>query len=234
MKPSYFLGIAIVGLLAVAIGFAKTFIGPVSSGSFSAPNVVYIHAALAFSWVLLFFVQTVLIHVSKYRTHMALGIAGVVIAIATAVTMLPVGIYAVNKELAQGLGPTAISTFLGVLTSALMFLGLVLAGLCYRKTAATHKRLMLLATLVVLWPAWFRFRHYFPSVSRPDIWFAVVLADSWIVISCIWDQWKHGRIHPVLKYVGGLIILEHIVELMLFDNPTWRVVANYLYQLLSY
>lgn len=92
---------------------------------------------------------------------------------------------------------------------------------------------MLLATLVVLWPAWFRFRHYFPSVPRPDIWFAVVLADSLIVISCIWDKSINGKVHPVFKFVGVFIILEHIFEVIYFDSPIWRSVAKFIYTSLS-
>ncbi|MFT3679050.1 MAG: hypothetical protein QM791_02185 [Ferruginibacter sp.] len=164
---------------------------------------------------------------------MTLGVFGVFIAIGTAITMLPAGMYAVQKELKQGLGDTAVSGIVGVVTSAVMFLSIVITGIVSRKKGDTHKRLMLLATLVVLWPAWFRFRHYFPSVSRPDIWFAVVLADSWILISCIWDKWKNGKVHPVFKYAGTFIILEHIFEVIYFDSPGWRAAAKYICQLLS-
>ncbi|WP_034258254.1 hypothetical protein [Altibacter lentus] len=232
-KPSYFFLMAIVGLLAVLIGFAKTFIIPITEGSFSAPGIVYVHGAFTFSWITLFFIQTFLININKYRLHMTLGIVGVLIAIGTTFTMVPVGLYAVHKELGLGFGDTAISGFLGVLTSALMFISLVLAGVINRKNGAAHKRLMLLATLVVLWPAWFRFRHYFPDITRPDIWFAVVLADSWILIAILWDKWKNGSVHPVLKYVGAFIILEHVLEVLFFDTPTWRVVAKFIHQLVS-
>lgn len=232
-KVSYFFCLAMVGLLAVLIGFAKTFIIPVSKGSFSAPVIVYIHGAFAFSWILLFIIQTSLINLKKYRTHILIGTLGIFIAAGTAFTMLPVGMYAANKELKQGLGDTAISGILGVCTSAILFLSLVAAALINRKKTAAHKRLMLLATIVVLWPAWFRFRHYFPSVPRPDIWFAVVLADSLIVISCVWDKLINGSIHPVFKYVGSFIILEHIFEVNYFDSPGWRIIAKYIFDLLS-
>ena len=232
-KFSYFFCVAILGMLAVLVGFAKTFIAPVSTGCFIAPGVVYIHGAFAFSWISLFVIQTSLISARKYRTHMAFGIAGILIAAGTAITMLPVGMYAANKELKQGLGETAISGIVGVVTSAIMFLGIVIAGVLNRHNPATHKRLMLLSTIVVLWPAWFRFRHYFPSVPRPDIWFAVVLADSLIVISCVWDKLVNGEIHPVFKYVGAFIILEHTFEVITFDSSSWRYVARQIYNLLS-
>lgn len=204
-----------------------------SAGTFSAPSTVYIHGAFTFSWIILFVIQTSLINLKKYRMHMFLGIGGILIAIGVALTMLPVGIYAANKELTQGLGETAISGIVGVVTSAIMFLSIVAAGILNRHNAATHKRLMLLATIVVLWPAWFRFRHYFPSVPRPDIWFAVVLADSLILISCLWDKLANGNVHPVFKYLGAFIILEHIFEVIVFDSPSWRFVAKHIYNFLS-
>jgi hypothetical protein len=233
-RPSYFLWIALLGLLAVLIGFAKTFILPVGRGSFTAPPIVYIHGAFAFSWILLFILQTSLIHFRKYSTHIIFGTIGIFIAIGTAVTMVLVGMYATNRDIKLGLGEPAISNIVGVVTSAIMFLTIVIAGILNRNNPAAHKRLMLLSTIVVLWPAWFRFRHYFPSVSRPDIWFAVVLADSLIVISCIWDKIVNGRIHPVFKYVGSFIIAEHIFEVIYFDSPGWRVVAHNVYSLLSH
>jgi len=86
-----------------------------------------------------------------------------------------------------------------------------------------------LATIVVLWPAWFRFRHYFPSVPRADIWFAIVLADSLIVFSWLWDRIKNGRVDPVLKYAGLFIILEHIFEVLAFGSVAWRHIAKWIY-----
>ncbi len=222
-----------IGLVAVLIGFGKTFIVPVTNGTFSAPVAVYVHGAFAFSWIMLFLTQTWLIHRRKYNTHMFLGSFGIFIAIGAAFTMLPAGMYAANRGLRQGLGEIAISEIVGVVTSACMFLGIVIAALINRRNAAAHKRLMLLATLVVLWPAWFRFRNYFPSVPRPELWFAVVLADIFIVISCIWDKIRNGRIHPVFKYVGLFIIMEHIFEVICFDSPGWRIVAKNIYDILS-
>src|SRR5689334_11879825 len=97
-KPSYFFYIAIIAVAAVLTGFARTFIAPVSKGSFSAPAVVYIHGAFAFSWVLLFLIQASLIHLKKYHAHIILGSFGILVAVGTAATMLPVGKYAADKE----------------------------------------------------------------------------------------------------------------------------------------
>lgn len=230
---SFFLIMGLVGLFAVLVGFAKTFILPVTAGNFKAPFTIYLHGALAFGWVVLFVAQALLIHNKKYGIHKALGIVGLFIAFGVSLTTFPAGLYQVQRELKEGLGDTAISGIVGVLTSTIMFLCLVIAGIVNRNNSEWHKRLMLLATIVVLWPAWFRFRHYFPSVPRPDIWFAVVLADSLIVASWITDKIANNKVHPALTYVGSFIILEHAFEIVMFDSTSWRSFARLIYGLLT-
>jgi hypothetical protein len=233
-KPLFFLIMGFVGLFAVLAGFAKTFFIPVSAGTFKGPLMVYIHGAFAFSWVCLFLVQSVLILNKKLTVHKSLGYWGIFIASGAAVTIVPAGLYAVEKELAQGLGETAISTILGVVTSALMYFLLVIAGIFNRRKPELHKRLMLLATIALLWPAWFRLRHYFPSVPDPEIWFALVLADSFIIISLLRDKIVVGKVIPAFLFVGLFIIAEHSVEVLMFDSAPWRVMANMIYGALKY
>ena len=229
----FYVGMAVVGLAATLIGFLKTFIVPTYHGTFKAPIVIHIHGALAFSWIILFFTQTTLIQLNKFRFHKQLGFAGIGLAISVAITMIPAGIFQVENDLRKGLGETAVSGMLGTCTSAIIFLSLVIAGSILRKDHEVHKRLMLLATIFVLWPAWFRFRHYFPSVPRPDIWFGLILADSLIIISIIRDKIITGRVHPVFGIVGTCLILENIFEVSAFDSPAWRILASLIYTSLT-
>ena len=106
-----------LGLTAILVGFSKTFIIPVSGGIFHAPWIIYIHGAFAFSWVALFLFQAILIKAEKWNLHMTLGILGVLIALGVAVTIPFAGAYQVQKDLAQGLGDSAISAILGTVTA---------------------------------------------------------------------------------------------------------------------
>ncbi|HZY82103.1 MAG TPA: hypothetical protein VFE50_21410 [Cyclobacteriaceae bacterium] len=232
-KTGFFIAIGLIGLFAVLTGFSTTFLIPLGEGEFKAPFIIYVHALLAFSWILLFITQSHLIQKNNLNQHRRIGFAGIFVAIGITATFVPVGLYQVEKELAQGFGPTATSSLVGTITSALIFISLVLAGLLKRRVPPIHKRLMLLATILLLWPAWFRFRHFFPSIPNPEIWFAIVLADSLIVVAILWDKIKHRSVHPVLLYVGLFIILEHTVEAYMFDSPLWRELADGLYRLLK-
>lgn len=227
---SFFLIMGLVGFGAVLIGFSKTFILPITAGTFNAPFSIHLHGTFAFSWIILFITQTFLIHFRNYRTHIILGVLGIFIALGTATTMLPAGMFQVQNE---GGGEAAISTIGGVFTSTVIFLSLVAAGIINRKNPAAHKRLMLLATIEVLWVAWWRFRHYFPPVPHTEIWFGVVLPDSLIVIAWIWDKRVNGKIHTALLYVGAFMIAEDVFEVLAYDSAAWRAVAKWIYGLLS-
>lgn len=228
---SLYIVIGSLGLAAAFAGFLKTFFIPVSSGTFHAPLIIYIHGVFAFSFVVIFLVQSYLIRAENWPLHMTMGLLGLMAAAGTGVTMPFAGAYQVERDLAQGAGDVAISAILGTFTSALMFLGFVAAGYRFRNRLDAHKRLMLLALIVLLWPAWFRFRHYFPSVPNPEIWFALVLADSLIVIAWIWDKLSTGKIHATLLYGGLLVILEQTLEVIAFDSPAWRAIAKQIYAL---
>jgi len=211
----------------------KTFFIPVHEGSFSAPFIIYVHGAFAFAWITLFAAQTFLIHFKNYRIHKTLGKVGFFIAVGVAVTMLPAGLYEVKSELNDGAGETSYSFIVGVCTAAILFLTLVAFAIIYRRNSETHKHLMLLATIVVLYPAWFRFQHYFPSVPRPDIWFSFVLPYSFIVMAWIRDKRVNGKVHRVLLYTGLFIIIEQGFEVFAFDSPYWRALGKGIYTLLA-
>jgi hypothetical protein len=143
--------------------------------------------------------------------------------------MVPAGFYQATRDAAAGAGPTGISSLLGAVTSALLFVALVSCGILARRDREAHARWLLLATLVVAWPAWFRWRHWFPSVPRPDIWFAVVMPYLWIGLAMLRDRVVRHGVHPVLTYAGSAVILEQSLEVLAFDTPAWRAVAQFLY-----
>lgn len=222
-----------VALSATLLGFGKTYFGPVSRGEFSGSWLLHLHGALAMGWVLMFALQPILVHTRRLSWHRQLGRVAVPLALAVAFTMIPAGLTQVRRDLALGVGQTAISTLLGVFTSGLLFVGLVVAGYRTRRTPEAHARWMLLATVVVIWPAWFRFRHWLPWVPRPEISLALVLADVWIVLAMIHDRVVRGAVHPVLLWGGLFVIFEQIAELLLFDSPPWRALAHFAWRVLG-
>ncbi|MFN8573073.1 MAG: hypothetical protein U0132_13570 [Gemmatimonadaceae bacterium] len=109
--------------------------------------------------------------------HRRLGLLGLPLALGVAVTMVPAGMQQVARDTAAGAGDTGISAIVGVFTSAILFFTLVTCGVVARRDREAHARWLLLATLVVAWPAWFRWRHRFPSVpvlTSGSLWYCPI------------------------------------------------------------
>lgn len=228
-RSSFFLLAAGVVTTAVVFGFGRTYAAPMLRGSFSGPRFVHLHGAFAMAWITLFVAQPLLVRFGQVAWHRRLGQLGLPLAAGVALTTVLVGVNSVARDVAAGGGDSAVSVLLGSVTSAMVFLVLVTAGIVTRRRREAHARWMLLATLVVAWPAWFRLRHWFPSVPHPEIWFGLVAADVWIVVAMVRDYVVRRSIHPVLLWGGTAIIVEQSLEVWLFDSAAWRVAANYLY-----
>jgi hypothetical protein len=227
-RSRVFVGFAVLVLASALIGFFTTYLRPVWRAEFHGPWLAHVHGALLATWLLVFLAQTLLIRAREVATHRRLGWAGVTLALLVALSTMGMGVFAMLRDRASGLGELATSFMVGSFTSPLIFAALVTAAVLNRRRPDVHKRLMLLALFAITWPAFFRFRHYFPSVPRPDIWFAFVLPQLLIVLAMLHDKLRLGRVHRVYWTVGLAVIAEAALEVWLFDGPGWRVLAHAL------
>jgi hypothetical protein len=227
-KSRYFLVAASIALTVVIIGFWTTFFIPYAQGTFEAPPVIYIHGGFLFLWTLLLVLQSTLVQTKKVRLHMTVGWFALVVALGVVVSTMATGVYVLRRDVSAGLGQIAISSLVGPFITSTIFAILVAFAVKYRRRPEIHKRLMLLAMMAIIWPAFFRFRHYFPAVPSPDVYFGLVLPDMMVVFTMAWDKARFGRVHPVYLIAGTSLIAENIAEVMLFDSPPWQTVANSL------
>jgi hypothetical protein len=225
----FYLGFALAGLAAIAIGFSTTFILPMYRDTFVAPAIVHLHGALALSWIVLLIAQSFLVRLQLTPLHRRVGLIGLPLALGILLTGVMVAFWAARRDFPSQ-GPIAASFIVGVFTTLTLFVLLVGLAIRWRRWPDWHKRLMLLASILVLWPAWFRFRHLLPWVPRPDLWLGYVLALSPIGIAALRDRWKYGFVHPVWVYFGTAIVLEQGLELLAFDSPAWRSIGMWLFQ----
>lgn len=227
-RSRHALWMALAALVVVLLGFFTTFIQPVARGTFVAPPIVHAHGALLFLWTIGLVVQSTLVQTGRTRLHRRLGLAVVLLVPLIVVSTVATGAYVLRRDVAAGGGQVAISSIVGIFTTPLIFTALVIAALAYRRRPEYHKRLMLLAMFAIMWPAFFRFRHYFAPVARPDVIFGAILPSLAIVALIYWDRVAHGRWHVVYRTVGVALAVEGLVEVAVFDSGPWRVLAQWL------
>jgi hypothetical protein len=194
----FYLGFGIVGLLVIALGFGVTYVLPMARRTFSAPWFVHLHGASALGWILLLIGQATLVRGRRTPLHRRLGQAALPLAVLAWATGIATAVWAAKRDLAE-MGTAATSGLAGTVSGLSLYLILVVGAVATRRKPDWHKRLVMLATIQLLWPAFFRLRHLLPIVPKPEISFALVLAYSPVLVAALRDRARYGKIHPVWR-----------------------------------
>jgi hypothetical protein len=214
---TFYAGIALFSLLAIAIGFSTTYFIPMSRGTFSAPARVHLHGLSALTWVSLLLFQAVLIRTKRVRLHKRIGQAALPVATVIWASGILTAAWAARRDLPSQ-GPAAEASLTGTVIGLSLFLAFVAAGYFTRRRPAAHKRWIALATIAVLWPAIFRWRHLLPPMSRPDIVLGMFVADAPILIAMLRDRFRFGEVHPVWLVGGTFWFVEQGIEVAIYDT----------------
>lgn len=223
---------AILGLLAIAIGFHTTYTVPVLSDSYGGPWWGHIHGALATAWVLLVVAQSWLAP-NRITVHRKLGWAALAaIPLWFASTVMLTRESALTA-VANGELEEAQTGVLGGLASPVLVCVLIGLAIHFRKKPQAHKRLIFVGTVLMLWPAFVRWRHYFADPESLSIVFGFWVALMPIPIAMIRDRVRFGRIHPALLWGGLGAIGEQAAEIVLFESPAWNAASLAVFKLIT-
>jgi hypothetical protein len=162
-------------LLLVLGGFAPTFLLKTIFQAPELPLYLHAHGAILTSWYLLAFVQPALVAAGRTDLHRRLGIAGVATAVAVVAIGAVVLVNLVPRVLARpDIAITDISmVFYGDAALLALFIGLVVAAVLLRRRPASHKRLMLIASMVIVGPALGRLSGFGVLATIPEVTFVL-------------------------------------------------------------
>jgi len=224
----FYLGMAVALVLTVFSGFSRTFyLRPYFDARPLVPLLI-VHGVVFTSWLALLVTQTTLVATKRIRTHMRLGIAGMVLA---ALMVLIGSITAIIRAKLFVVPPGAGSplSFLTIpLGDMLVFAILVGSAFYFRRRADIHKRLMLLATIGILPAAVARLPFAFIEQNGPLAFFG--LSDLFIVPCLIYDLITRGRPHRATVLGGALIVLSQPLRLIIGGTHAWIAFATWLTQ----
>jgi hypothetical protein len=158
--------------------------------------MVHVHGLVMTAWIVLFLTQTLLVAKRRTDLHRRLGVAGAALAI----VVVALGIYTIagsilRRHLRTDLESLALTFVAFDGLSLLLFGGLLITALRARSQSPIHKRLMLMATVALLPPAFGRLVAYFTRIGVHEIVLALMFA---AVLACIViDTIRHRRLHPL-------------------------------------
>lgn len=221
----FFTGLAVMLALACFAGFAPSYYLKSQFANSPIAPLVHVHGALFSAWMVLLVVQTSLIAGARVQVHRRLGIAGGVLALLLMVTGALV-IWGRATTTTPAIPHDFILRFLALAVVALvMFPTLIGLALWFRRDAAAHKRLMMLATTVMVGAAVHRLLMWIvsPSVS-PPVFFGAT--DLFIVALAVFDFRSRGRLHPATLWGGLSVLASQILAVALVASDGWVAFAH--------
>lgn len=209
-----------LALAAVAValaGFARTYYFKELFGSRALPLVVHVHGLLMSIWLMVFVAQTWLIARERIAWHRRLGVGAAVLAALVILTGATLTVLAVEREArAHVVGMFHYLLLINFVT-LLLFGTFVGAGLALRAQPDIHKRLMLLAAVVVLAPAAARVALLF--TRAPLAQFAAFYLCVAVCVGV--DTVRHRRVHPVLGWGALGIVAAFELSDLAAQTPAW-------------
>lgn len=229
-------------LVTTLVGFVPTSlakIAAVEAGQRAAfPPILHIHAVLMGSWLTLLLTQTLLMATGRPAIHKKLGVASVILAPAIVLTgfVLVPTMYGQVWTAAREVPPEMVSqmqdlvAFVGNIAllqirAGVLFALFVALALRARKTdPGTHKRLMILATVIPL-PAAIDRISWLPHSFPESAYSADLYVLAWIAPMFAWDLVRQRRIHRAyIVWLAGFVPGALVVNL-LWGSAWWQSVV---------
>jgi hypothetical protein len=221
-----FVPLALLAILMAAVGFWPGYFGPVLAAMKAKTALVHVHAVVFMGWLALFAMQAALAATGRIALHMRLGTwlfaFGSVLIVVGVLTAL--GRF--EGDVTSGNFALAARRLFPPLRDILVFAPLLVAGWIYRRRPEIHKRIMLVATNVLLVAAVSRMLFL---GTPPAPWIMLLLWPLPTYIAMVHDFVTKRLVHPV--YVIGVLAMVAMVGVAPFrGSETWIEFSTWLAQ----
>lgn len=227
-EHAFFRVMALLLTLTVVVGFGPTYYWRFLTGARAVTTaggpftwVIHLHAAIFTAWLVVFNVQSFLVSSGRVTLHRRLGVAGACLAAAMVVT----GAMAAIDTAAQGLAPRPLTPAAFAATplfSIALFAAFVSTAILRRRDRQQHKRLMLLAFIVLTGPAVARIllglRALGPAGAIAGPFVPALLA----LVAMAFDRDLHRSVRPVYVWGALTIVGASLVRMTIAPTAAWR------------
>ena len=206
----------------IFVGFARTFYLKPPFDTPALGPLIQLHGVVATLWPMLIIVQVLLIRARNYPLHRTLGMAGVVVA---AMFVITAAMVVIGKQRPTEAARAILILPLHQLVAFSLF---VAAGIRFRREAASHKRLMYLATFITVMNAMRRVETLLDVTPSSPYQILIVAAALLLLPLFFYDAFTLRRIHPTTW--GGTLLIFAAIPLHSVVGYTagWQNFADWL------
>ncbi len=210
---SLYLGLSLLFVIIVAVGFWPSYFGALTTGDVDRPWFIHFHAVVYVGWLGLFVTQAALAAKGRLRQHMRVGnfLIGYGVVVILVGLLATFGMFWLRVR--AGAVAEAQAGLISPLLDMIVFTPFFAAAVYFRRVPDLHKRLMIVATTVLLIAAVARMRFL-----GGDLLVVYLVWVSPIWIAMLRDFFSRRMLHPV--YVVGLIAIA------LEGTPTRRFIRE--------
>jgi len=207
----FYFAMSLLFPVIVVLGFSRTINENLLHPAIPRPRILWVHAAAFASWVMFFLFQSVLVRTRHVKWHRFFGWFGVVLGAA----MVPLGVATATImgrfDTYQLHQPGAEPFFIIPVFDMAAFGTLLALAIAWRKKPELHRRLLFIATCVLLDAAFARFDFMF------DHSLFLFCPDLVIGLGVVRDFLVNRHIHRVY-----LIVLPVLIPLQALAVLIWR------------
>jgi len=219
----FFMGMGLLMAATVFVGFAPSYY---LAGVFRAPlpsTIVHVHGAVFTGWILFFIAQTSLVSTGRVDIHRKFGLFGFF----WACLMVIVGVMAATDSLVRADRPGRDPLFFYIipLSDMLVFAPLIYFAYRARRDPATHKRLILVATIDLLiaaiarWPVAYVHRNAMHAGMVSCLFLSILVA---------YDLWSTHKVHRATLWASALMIFVYAVRIPIGKTQAWHAFAAWV------
>ena len=216
-KTAFYVGLSAFMVGVMLVGFWPTYFGRLLRGDIARPPAVQIHGLVFVGWMALLVAQVVLAWRGRVQMHRRVGHWGIAYGLLVLVMGVIVGIAAPVMHLRAGewTQTRAAGFLLITLGDMVLFGSLFGAAIAYRRKPEIHKRLMVGATVALLFAAVGRIPGLDQKVpALLAIWLSPVL------IGMAYDWRTRGRPHPAYV-VSALWLFAGALRVTQLESEIW-------------
>ena len=181
--------------------------------------LMLVHACAMYAWYGLLVVQAGLIRRMNYALHKQLGFLSIVVALAVLVTGVMITIYGFKHS-------RSMLFFSGNSLMLLFFTIFYTLAVAYRKSADSHKRLMMFASIAIYIPVAFR-----TAALLGDRKYASIVYILLILVIPFWELLKRRKITKITTICTVSLILMVVLTFVLAKNSSFTSLVHELFRI---
>jgi hypothetical protein len=228
-EDSFFSGMAVLVLVTVFLGFARTYY---LAGVFKAdplPPLLHVHGAVFSAWIVLLIVQVSLVAADRVDLHRRLGLLGFCLPCLMVILGLLVATNSMVRYFdaaeAGHMQTELRANYVFQTADMLIFSTLIYFAFRNRLNPPAHKRLILIATIALLDAAFGRWP--IDAVSQHFQFGCYAL----LLLLVGYDLWSTRRIHRATLWGGLFFVVLYLVRAPIRYTAPWQAFAAWVQNL---